>query len=247
MDALELLRGLPDEYADLFFADPPYNLGYDYDKHDDTMPSSRYLEWCYQWIDEACRILKPTGSLFVLNIPKHAISLANHLNQSMQFQHWITWNAPSRFSNKPLMPAHYALLWYTKTDTFTRNTVRFKHPRCRKCGEMIADYGGKKHLAHEYGPVISDVWNDIGRAKHSQRKDHPCKLPEKFVTRVLKLATDPGDIVVDPFMGAGTTAFVAQRLGRHFIGCDLSLTYIERAKEDLSIPFMMPMFDDVGS
>lgn len=240
-DVMSFLSGIGTGTADLFFADPPYNLGYKYSDHKDTMPEHEYLDWCIAWLNEADRILKPTGSLFVLNLPTHAIELAAHLKTRMHFQHWITWAAVSRASNKPIMPAHYALLWFTKSTTFIANETRYKHQRCRTCGELIADYGGKKHLAHSYGPQISDVWTDIGRAKHSQRGKHPCKLPDKFVRRVLELATDPGYLVVDPFVGTGTTAYVAARMQRQYMAADNSAAYIEMARHRLAEPFNLPL------
>lgn len=241
-DVLTFLRAFDDNSVDLFFADPPYNLGYEYQVIDDNRPDHQYYEWCNVWLDEARRILKPTGSLFVMNIPKHAVILAAHLHQTMRFQHWITWKAASRRSNKALMPEHYALLWYSKTDTFTANEIRAPHKRCRSCNELIADYGGKKHLIHPYGPQISDVWTDIGRAKHNQRGEHPCKLPEKFARRVIALASNPGAVVVDPFVGAGTSAIAAQQLGRDYVGNDLNIAYVEMARQALAIPAQMPLF-----
>lgn len=225
MDVLELMRLIPSESVDLFFSDPPYNLGYRYQGYKDNLPEEQYLNWCYTWLTEARRILKPTGSLFVLHIPKYAIDLAAYLKKHMLFQHWISWEAPGRSSDRPLMPSHYALLYFTKSNDFTVNEIRTEHQRCHKCGAMIADYGGKKHLAHKYGPVLSDVWTDIGRSKHKQRGNHPCKLPEKLVSRIIRFATDPGGIVVDPFVGTGTTAVVATKLGRRFIVNDRAPDY----------------------
>lgn len=242
MDALRYLQSLPSDFVDLVFADPPYNLGYRYDAHKDNMPEWEYYRWSFSWLDECRRVLKPTGSLFVLNIPYHAISLAAHLKQSMVFQHWIAWKAGSRGSNKAVMPEHYALLWFTKTEQFTANETRRKHDRCRSCGEMAADYGGKKHLIHPYGPMVSDVWTDIGRSKHKQRGQHPCKLPPRLVSRVIALASNPGDIVLDPFMGTGTTAIEARRTGRRWTGCEISQTYIDMANNALNIPIQTRMF-----
>jgi len=180
-------------------------------------------------------------------LPRFAILLGAFLHSRMTFQHWIAWKAASRNSERPLMPEHYALLYYTKSDVFTANEVRYPHKRCRKCHEMIADYGGKKHLAHPFGPKISDIWTDIGRAKHGQRGNHPCKLPDKLVKRVIEFASNPGDLVLDPFNGTGTTTFVAERLGRNYIGCDMSETYVQMAIDHHKEPFARDMFNAVGS
>lgn len=246
-DAIKWLQAIESESVDLVFTDPPYNLNYNYDLYDDKMPEGEYLTWCYEWLTELVRILKPSGSLFLLHLPKFAIPLGAFLHSRMNFQHWIAWKATSRSSNKPLMPEHYALLYYTKSEVFTANEVRSPHKRCRKCHEMIADYGGKKHLAHPYGPKISDIWTDIGRAKHNQRGEHPCKLPDKLVKRVVEFASNPGDLVLDPFNGTGTTTFVAERLGRNYMGCDMSDTYVQMALDRHQEPFARDMFNLVGS
>lgn len=243
-DALDFLKGLDDESVDLFFTDPPYNLKKAYAGYADNLPDGEYLGWCYSWLTEAIRVLKPTGSLFLLHIPRYAIPLAAWLQQRIVFQHWITWKAASNRSNKPLMPDHYALLYFTKsTEGFTVNEVRARHKRCRNCGELVADYGGKKHLIHPVGPRVSDVWTDIGRAKHNQRGEHPCKLPDKLVRRVIHLASNPGDLVVDPFVGTGTTAKVAARLSRDYIVGDSSAVYVDMARVELSTPYMVDMFE----
>lgn len=241
-DALELLKLLPSESVDLAFADPPYNLGYGYDLHNDKMPEGEYLAWCYLWITELIRVLNPTGSLFILHLPKFAIPIGAFLHSRMTFQHWIAWKAASRSSNKPLMPEHYALLYYTKSEVFSANEVRYRHKRCRNCNELIADYGGKSHLAHKYGPQISDVWTDIGRAKHGQRGEHPCKLPDKLVGRVIEFASNPGDLVLDPFNGTGTTTYMAQRLGRDYIGIELSEKYTAITQKRMAQPYMLNLF-----
>lgn len=246
-DALEALKSMQEGSVDLIFTDPPYNLNYGYDLHKDDMPEESYLAWCYQWLEECIRVLKPTGSLFLLHLPRLAIPLGAFLHSRMTFQHWIAWKAASRNSNKPLMPEHYALLYYTKSQEFTANEVRKAHQRCHHCKGIVADYGGKKHLMHPYGPKISDVWTDIGRAKHGQRGEHPCKLPDKLVRRVVEFASNPGDVVLDPFNGTGTTTFVAEQLGRQYIGIDMSATYIQIAQKRHATPYARDMFNQVGS
>lgn len=233
-DAIEFLKSLPDDSVDLFFTDPPYNLNKNYDSSSDNMSEDEYIRWCVEWLTEAVRILKPGGALFLLHIPKYAIPLSAFLQTKLTFQHWIVWNAMGAYSKRPVMPAHYAILYFTKGKPAIVNEVRTEHKRCRKCGELIADYGGKKHLIHPVGPLISDVWNDIGRAKHKQRQQHPCKLPERLVERILKIASNPGSVIVDPFVGAGTTAVIAKQMDREYWVNDLSPTYVGMTKENLN-------------
>ncbi|MFN3467632.1 MAG: DNA-methyltransferase, partial [Candidatus Brocadiales bacterium] len=115
-DIVEVLKNYPSNSIDLAFADPPYNLDKMYNSYDDKKRESLYLDWCNTWLKEYIRVLKPTGSLFLLNLPRWAIYHANFLNQYLFFQNWIVWDAVSEPRGK-LMPSHYALLFYTKHPT----------------------------------------------------------------------------------------------------------------------------------
>ena len=91
---------------------------------------------------------------------------------------------------------------------------------------MIKDYGGKKDQINPYGTLLSDVWGDIHRIRHGSRRDkHPCQLPEPLLERLILMTTNEKDIVLDPFIGAGTTALAAKRLGRNFIGIEIDPKY----------------------
>lgn len=113
--------------------------------------------------------------------------------------------------------------------------LRYPHKRCRKCGYLHKDYGGKKGLLHPFGSLVSDVWTDIHRVKHNKYRDeHPCQLPIHLLERVILMSTDENDIVLDPFSGTGTTALAAKRLGRNFIGFEFDKTYAEIATNKLA-------------
>ena len=94
--------------------------------------------------------------------------------------------------------------------------------------------GGKKDLAHKFGPLLSDVWNDIHRIRHKKRRnEHPCQLSIPLLERLILMTTDEGDIVLDPFMGTGTTAVAAKQLGRKYIGIDIDPDYVSIAKKNI--------------
>ena len=137
---------------------------------------------------------------------------------------------------KTLQPAHYGFLFYAKDISHLKfYEIRYPHRRTRKHGILAKDYGGKKKSLHPFGPLVSDVWTDIHRIKHNKyRDDHPCQLPVHLLERVILMASDEGDIVLDPFVGTGTTALAAKRLGRKFIGFDKDEKYIEIANKKLS-------------
>ena len=89
-------------------------------------------------------------------------------------------------------------------------------------------------MLHPFGPLLSDVWTDIHRVKHNKyRDDHPCQLPIHLLERLILMATDEGDIVLDPFSGTGTTALAAKRLGRNFIGLELDKEYVQISENKL--------------
>lgn len=235
-DCLEIMQDLPDNCVDVTFADPPFNLKKKYNGYKDNKNFNGYLEWCRRWIFEMVRITKPTGSIFVHNIPKWLTYYANFLNEAAYFKHWIAWDAPTAPMGKSLQPSHYGILYYVKNPKMTKfYEIRYPHKRCRKCGYLLKDYGGKKSSLHPFGPLVSDAWTDIHRIKHNKYRDeHPCQLPIHLLERIILMSTDENDLVLDPFVGTGTTVVAAKRLGRRYIGIDIDDKYVTITKDKLS-------------
>lgn len=246
-DCLQLLRQLPDNCVDITFADPPFNLKKKYHSNRDSLQFQEYVDWCEQWMTEMVRVTKLSGSIFVHNIPKWLTYSTDVLNKIADFRHWISWEAPTAPMGKTLQPAHYGILFYAKqakTNKFYE--IRHPHPRCRKCGYLHKDYGGKKAVLHPFGPLVSDTWTDIHRIRHNKYRDsHPCQLPIHLLERILLMSTDEGDIVLDPFLGTGTTAIAAKRLGRHYIGFELDETYTTIAREKVDVESANSRIGDV--
>jgi len=239
----QLLSTYPDGIFDLVFADPPYNLEKKYDEYADDKSARDYLQWCDQWLRLCARVLKPGGTLMVLNLPKWAISHALFLHSILDFRHWICWDAMADPRGK-LLPAHYALLYYTKLGS----KIKFRYYPKASLG--MTDYieppdspnyclrqsciRARKKVGDDCRAELSDVWFDIHRIKHIRDRDyHPCQLPEKLLDRIIRLTTDPGDKVFDPFAGVGTTAVVAKRLGRDFMTTEIDPTYVKIANVKL--------------
>jgi site-specific DNA-methyltransferase (adenine-specific) len=235
-DCLELLKEIPDESIDVTFADPPFNLKKKYNSTKDSLELQVYLDWCEKWIAEMVRVTKPTGSIFIHNIPKWLTYYASFLNKHADFKHWISWDAPTAPMGKSLQPNHYGILFYAKDAKQNKfYELRYPHKRCRKCGFLHKDYGGKKFMLHPFGSLVSDVWTDIHRVKHNKYRDeHPCQLPIHLLERVILMSSDESDIVLDPFSGTGTTSLAAKRLGRNFIGFEFDKTYAEIATNKLA-------------
>lgn len=233
-DCLEVMREIPDNSVDVTFADPPFNLKKKYNRYYDKHEVEEYLSWCKEWLTEMVRIIKPTGSIFVHNIPKWLIYFGSYLNEIAIFRHWIAWDAMGSPLGKTLLPNHYGILYYVKSGKFKFYDIRMLHKRCRNCHYVLQDYGGKKSQMHQFGPLVSDVWMDIHRIRHKKRRDeHPCQLPIHLLERLLLLSSDEGDIVLDPFIGTGTAAIAAKKLGRKFIGIDIDQKYVEITNKKL--------------
>ncbi|WP_304041452.1 MULTISPECIES: site-specific DNA-methyltransferase [Ignavibacterium] len=234
-DALELFKDIPDNSIDITFADPPFNLKKKYNGYKDSLEFEEYLNWCEVWIKEMVRVTKPTGAIFIHNIPKWLTYYSSILNKYATFRHWISWDAPTAPMGKSLQPSHYGILYYVKDIKQSKfYELRYPHKRCRKCGYLLKDYGGKKEGLHPFGPLLSDVWTDIHRIKHNKYRDeHPCQLPIHLLERIILMTTDESDVVLDPFMGTGTTAIASKRLGRKFIGFELDKKYVTIANNKL--------------
>ena len=234
-DCLEVLRSIPSDSIDMTFADPPFNLKKKYSSYSDSLEVSDYLSWCDEWLKEIARITKPSGSIFVHNIPKWLSFYAGSLNQVAEFRHWIAWNAPTSPMGKSLQPNHYGILYYVKNSKLAIvHELRSPHERERKSPYLRKDYGGKKAGIHPFGPLVSDVWNDIHRLKHKKYRDeHPCQLPIPLLERLILMSTEEGQIILDPFMGTGTTAVAASRMNRKFIGIDISEDYVDITKSNV--------------
>lgn len=224
-DCVAYMRSIPDDTFDCIFADPPFNLRKTYEgSKSDDVPDDYYIEWTRQWLDLCIRKLKPGGSIFVYNIPKWSIHIADYLNSQLTFKNWIAVDitASMPIPNK-LYPSHYSLLYFIKGD----RPNHFAPPRtpiktCVRCGQEQNDYGGYKSKMNPEGLNLRDVWTDIPPVRHSKYKNRDAnELSIRLLDRVLDIATKEGDLVFDPFGGSGTTYIVAEMKGRRWVGTEL--------------------------
>jgi site-specific DNA-methyltransferase (adenine-specific) len=184
-------------------------------------------------------VLKPGGSLFVYNLPRWNIEIGHQLsNLGLTFRHWIAVNIkfslpiPGR-----LYPSHYSLLYYTKGAPKTFRRIRTPIETCRHCGGEIKDYGGHRGAMNPKGVNLMDVWNDIPPVRHWKFKSKRRKanaVSTKLLDRVVEMSTQPGDIVLDPFGGSGTTYAVCERKGRRWIGIEIDQTSVRVATDRLN-------------
>jgi site-specific DNA-methyltransferase (adenine-specific) len=226
-DCMEVLPTLKTASVDTVFADPPFNLNKLYGKKvSDDRPDAAYLDWCRAWLGECIRVLKPGGSLFVYNLPKWNIPLGAFLmDRGLDFRHWI---AVEQKNGLPisgrLYPAHYSLLYYSKGKPSRFKRIRTPIETCRHCGGEIRDYGGHRDAMNPKGVNLKDVWTDIPPVRHRRFKSdkRPANaLSTKVLERIIEMSTQPGDVVLDPFGGSGTTYAVCEQRHRHWIGVEI--------------------------
>ena len=226
-DCMAVLPTIATESVDTVFADPPFNLNKQYgSRRADRQPDAEYLDWCRAWLGECVRVLRPGGSLFLYNLPKWNIHLGVHLSTlGLDFRHWI---AVEQKNGLPiqgrLYPAHYSLLYYSKGKPSRFNKIRTPIETCRHCGGEIRDYGGHRDAMNPKGVNLKDVWADIPPVRHRKFKSDKRganALSTKLLDRVISMSTVPGDLVLDPFGGSGTTFAVCERKHRHWIGIEI--------------------------
>jgi len=244
------MRDLPDESIDLIFADPPYNLqlGGDLSRPDQSRVDgvteawdrfdsfASYDAFTAAWLGEAQRLLKPTGAIWVIGSYHNVFRLGATMQDVgfwiMNDVIWRKANPMPNFKGTRFTNAHETLIWAV------RNAEQKKY---------TFNYAGMKALNDDL-QMRSD-WNLPICTGQERLKDgdgnklHPTQKPEALLHRVLVATTNPGDVVLDPFFGSGTTGAVARRLGRHFIGIDRDARYIAAAEE--RIASVVPNAEDV--
>lgn len=234
-DTLDMLRALPDGCADLVFADPPFNIGYQYDVYTDHLAKAEYLAWASRWIEAVVRVMKPCGALFLAIGDEYAAEYKIRIEGAGLFlRNWLIWHYTfGPHQQKKFGRDHAHILYFTGLPnhfTFNADAVRVESARQRQ--------GDKR--ANAKGRVPGDVWQfeastvwDVPRlpGNSKERTGHPCQMPESILERIILATSNAGELVVDPFCGSGTTAAVAKRLGRRCITADLSADYAARVAE----------------
>lgn len=232
-DCLDILSTWPDECVDLAFADPPYNIGYVYDKYRDDLPDDQYVAWCRDWMEACQRVLSPTGSFYLAIGDDFAAQLRMAGKElGLNLRNWIIWyytfgqSMQSKFCR-----SHTHILYFTKhSKDFTFNDRLLRFPSARH-----TEYQDLR--ANPLGRLPNDVWDEFPRVCGTfKERDgfHGCQLPEALLMRIIMASSNPDDVVLDPFMGSGTTAAAAKRLGRRYVGVDMSPEYVKRTKKRLA-------------
>ena len=233
-DCLGVMENIPDSSIDMVFADPPFNVGKNYgtgfkDRRND------YDVWTEKWIKLCIDKLKDTGSIYVMNISRNMNMIMNIMDKYAIWRNTIIWKNNGSGSTKNTFWKFYQpIMFYTKTDsyTFNRLTETIVNPRW-----------SPRAIKGQLG----DIWDDIpfiytGSIKHkeaileanSNKKKHPCQMPLGIVSRAIKFSTNKNDLVLDPFIGSGTTALACKMLDRNYIGIDMLQKNCDMSEERIS-------------
>jgi modification methylase len=239
-DCIAMMRGLPAASVDMIFADPPYNLQLggdlhrpdgsqvdavddDWDKFDSL---GAYDRFTHAWLKEAKRILKPNGSIWVIgsyhNIFRVGTALQDNGYWILNDIVWRKANPMPNFKGTRFTNAHETLIWASMGEksryTFNYRAMKTLNDELQMRSDwLIPICGGQERL------------------KKGGTKVHPTQKPEALLYRILLACSNPGDVILDPFFGTGTTGAVAKRLGRRFIGIEREDGYIEAAKERIEM------------
>lgn len=236
IDCLEFLKTIPDKSADLVIVDPPYYIGFDGGKGWDSqwVTEKEYLDWCISWTQECIRVLKDNRMFIVWGTLKTDTFLKYKLlagkNKDIKSQNEIIWsyNWGGRTKSNFARKHEYAWCW-SKGDTYLFNAHDVKVER-----KMKTSYRTGKE--YKEGTIPTCVWE---KNNMTVSKDHigwhPTTKNLEVLERMIRAYTNPNDLVLDCFMGSGSTAVAAIRSGRHYVGTELDAEYYIKLTERISI------------
>lgn len=265
-DCLDVLRQMPDEQIDLIYLDPPFftqkiqslksKSKQEYSFNDTWESMAHYLDFLRVRLVEMRRVMKANASLFFhcdKNASHHIRFLLDDIFGVERFLSEIIWTY-RRWSNssRALLPAHQTIYMYSKTEKYTFNTLMQPYSETTNLDQIlqmrIRNEDGKTVYAEDdegdvilngpkMGVPLSDTWSiPYLNPKAKERTGYPTQKPLLLLERIIKLASNPADTILDPFAGSGTTLVAAQMLERNFIGIDISADAVELAQKRLSNP-----------
>jgi site-specific DNA-methyltransferase (adenine-specific) len=246
-DSIKWLKSINNESVDIIFADPPYNIKKA--EWDDFESTQKYIDWSIKWIEQASRILKPEGSLYICGFSEILADLKSPSMQYFKTCRWLVWH----YKNKANLGnywgrSHESILHLRKTKTshlnvdsiripYSEHTLKYpSHPQAE-----TSQYGNgeKKELnwiPNSNGAKPKDVFEIPTTCNGMHEKTpHPTQKPEELLRKIILASSNEGDLILDPFIGSGTTAVCSEQLKRKWLGCDLSIEYLSWAVERLEL------------
>ncbi len=229
-DLLDKMKDIEDESIDLIVTDPPYNLSKNYGNNQDTLQFAEYMDFTGKWLREADRVLKPTGTIYIFMGMRYISYIYNILESELRynFNSWIVWYYTQGIGKTiGFSPRHDDILMFTKSKQFTFNLddIRIPQKYYRSVNNMRgANPGNVWEFSHMH-------------YCNKHRLKHPTQKPEGLYERIILASSNPGDTVLDPFVGSGTALRVCQQTGRNCIGIDINPEYISMCKNRLLCQF----------
>jgi site-specific DNA-methyltransferase (adenine-specific) len=241
-DCLQEIKKLPNEFINLIVTDPPYTIKKDFGRGTISTNEKFFSSWCEQWISECQRILKPTGSIYVCINWEASSIIESMLKKYFIVKNRITWKRDKGRGAKKNWKNNMEDIWFaTKSDNYTFNLDQVKMKKT-----VIAPYldenGQPKDWQEVNGEKFrfthpSNIWTDLIIPFWSmpENTEHPTQKPEKLIERIILASSNENDLVFDPFMGSGTTAVVAIKLGRKYLGFEIEKKYYQLTQKRLFI------------
>ena len=234
-DVLAGIGKIPNDSIDLIIADPPYCLGKDYGNNSDKKSPSEYLEWSKKWIDAVIPKLKNTGSFYIFLSWRYSPEIFSFIKTKLIMINEIIWDrrVPSMGgSTRRFSSVHDNIGFFVKTKKyyFDLDAVRIPYDPKTKKARTRSIFVGKKWLEVGYNP--KDVWS-VPRihAQDPERENHPTQKPLEIIERIVKASCPEEGIVLDPFMGSGTTAAACVINNRKYVGFEVNSKYCEIIEE----------------
>jgi site-specific DNA-methyltransferase (adenine-specific) len=250
-ECISALSKLPPQFVDLAFADPPFNIGYDYDVYDDRKDRDHYLEWSREWIRAVYRVVKPTGTFWLAIGDEYAAELKLFCQEiGYHCRSWVIWyytfgvNCTRKFSR-----SHAHLFYFVKdarTFTFREDALENRVPSARQLVYADARANPRGRLPDDTWILrpqdLSDCFRDVEDTWYFPRvagtfKEragfHGCQMPEQLLGRIIRTCSHENDVVLDPFTGSATTLVAAKKLGRRFLGFEISQEYVRLGTDRL--------------
>lgn len=239
-DLFEALPLLPKQWVDLLFLDPPYNLTKSFNGHcfRERSPQA-YADWLRSWLPQLLPTLKPTASIYVCGDWRSSGTLQQVLSEYFLIHNRITWEREKGRGAKRNWKNCSEDIWFctvSKDYTFNPEQVQLKRRVVAPYRKAKASAKSGKRQPKDWMDTVrgkfrltsaSNLWTDLTVPFWSmpENTDHPTQKPEKLLAKVILASSNPGDLVLDPFLGSGTTAVVAKKLGRRFVGIEQDLMY----------------------
>lgn len=240
-DCITGLQKVPDASVHLAFADPPFNIGYEYDEYDDRLDTEKYVAWCHDWIEQVHRVLRDDGTFWLAIGDEYAAELKLEAQKiGFHTRSWVVWYYTFGVHCKAKFTRSHAHLFYFVKDPkrFTFNAQAIAVPSARQLvyNDRRANPKGRspddtwilrpQDCEGGFTPE-QDTWYfpRVNGTFKERAGFHGCQMPEQLLGRIIRSCSDPGDIVLDPFSGSSTTVVVAKKLGRQYFAFELSKEY----------------------